>query len=1038
MPLQPLPPHVDLPALEHEVIARWQHADVVGRALTARTGGQRWTFYEGPPTANGKPGTHHMEARSFKDLFCRYRTMRGYDVPRRAGWDCHGLPVELAVEKELGFTSKHDIEAYGIAEFNARCRESVLRHVADFEAMSNRMAFWLDYAHAYRTMDSAYVESVWWSLATLWRKGLLSESYRVTPYCPRCETALSDHEVAQGYATVTDPSVYFHAPATSGPLADLGASLLVWTSLPWTIYPNTLIAVNPEVTYQAVRISDGNVFVVAEPLVEAVLGTDVEVLGSWTGRELEGTTYQRFYDVPGIHDGATPAHFVALADYVTVDSGTGLVGQSPAFGADDMATAERYQAPVVNPVDRSGHFTPGLPLVGGRQIRDCDGIVLDDLDARGLVLRREPYEHSFPLCWRCDTPLVYYAIPSWYVRTTAAKDALLRENAKTDWHPETIRTGRYGDWLENNVDWALSRNRYWGTPLPLWRCGNGHITPVESLTDLSQRAGRDLADLDPHRPFVDEVTVPCADCGETARRVEEVIDCWYDAGAMPFAQWGAPHRGDAEFTASYPAQFIAEGLDQTRGWFYTLMAIGTLVFDRSAYESVLCLGIILAEDGRRMSKHFGNILEPMALMERHGADAVRWFMLAGGSPWGARRVGSAALDEVTRKVLLTTWSTASFHTLYADACGWSPAVPGPEPADRPALDRWALAELADTVSVVTAALDAFDPTSAGRRIAGFVDDLSNWYVRRSRRRFWAGDPAALATLHECLTTLARLLAPFTPFLADQLWHALVVATDDTAPDSVHLADWPAAGADDAGLRAEVGAVRRLVELGRSARAESAVPTRQPLREAVVSDPVRLGPDLLAELADELNVRSVRLIGQTEALTTTHFKPNFRGLGKRFGNETQAWAQEIRDQRVTRTAPGRYEVTLEGRTEVLGAEEVEELEAAATGYAVTTAGSSSVALDLTVTPELRRAGLARAASRAVNEARKAAGLDVTDRIELWWESDDAEMAQALTEHADAFAADVLAVIVTGRAPTADLSAYPSPELHVTFWLRAAGG
>ncbi|MGH3745518.1 MAG: class I tRNA ligase family protein, partial [Mycobacteriales bacterium] len=512
---------------------------------------------------------------------------------------------------------------------------------------------------------------------------------------------------------------------------------------------------------------------------------------------------------------------------------------------------------------------------------------------------------------------------------------------------------------------------------------------------------------------------------------------WYDAGSMPFAQWGAPHRNDEEFRRASPAQFIAEALDQTRGWFYTLMAIGTLVFDRSAYESVLCLGIILAEDGRRMSKHFGNILEPMALMERHGADAVRWFMLAGGSPWGARRVGTAALDEVTRKLLLTTWSTASFHTLYADACGWSPSSRDPAPGDRPALDRWALAELADTVAVATSALEVFDPTAAGRRIAAFADDLSNWYVRRSRRRFWAGDPAALATLQECLTTLALLLAPFTPFLADRLWESLVVATDDAAPDSVHLADWPVAGADEPALREQVTAVRRLVELGRAARAESGVPTRQPLGEAVVSDPVRLGPDLLAELADELNVRSVRPIGETEELSTTRFKPSFRGLGSRFGKQTQTWADEIRAQRVTKSGPDRYEVTALGRTEVLGPAEVEELEAATTGYAVTSAGSSSVALDLTVTPELRRSGLARSASRAVNEARKAAGLEVSDRIELWWATDDADLAEALTEHEDTFAADVLAVSVTRHAPAADLSAHPAPDLGATFWLRAAG-
>ena len=1037
MPLRPLPAHVDLPALEHEVLERWARTDVFGRTVSARHGAPQWVFYEGPPTANGKPGTHHMEARSFKDLFCRYRTMRGYAVPRRAGWDCHGLPVELAVEKELGFSTKHDIEAYGIAEFNARCRESVVRHVADFEAMSNRMGFWLDYANAYRTMDASYVESVWWSLKVLWDKGFLSEAYRVTPYCPRCGTGLSDHEVAQGYATVTDPSVYFHTPATSGPLADLGAHLLAWTSLPWTIYPNTLIAVHPDVTYQAVRTRDGAVFVVAEPLVETVLGSEVEVLGSWAGRELEGTSYQPFYAVPGIVDGEGTVHVVALADYVTVDAGTGLVGQSPAYGADDMATALRYGSPVVNPVDRSGRFQDGLPLVGGRPIRDCDEIVVEDLVGRGLVLRREPYEHSFPLCWRCDTPLVYYALPSWYIRTTAAKDALLRENDRTDWHPETIKHGRYGDWLANNVDWALSRNRYWGTPLPLWRCAEGHVTAVGSLADLSARAGRDLTGLDPHRPYIDEVQIPCGDCGGPAHRVPEVIDGWYDSGAMPFAQWGAPHRNQGEFEATFPAQFIAEGLDQTRGWFYTLMAVSTLVFDRSSYETVLCLGIILAEDGRRMSKHFGNILEPMALMERHGADTVRWFMLAGGSPWGARRVGATTLDEVTRKVLLTTWSTASFHTLYADAAGWSPSPADPAAADRHVLDRWALAELADTVTTVTAALDAFDPTTAGRRIAAFVDDLSNWYVRRSRRRFWAGDPAALATLQECLEALTLLLAPFTPFLADRLWAALAVATDETAPDSVHLADWPAAGAAEEELREQVAAVRRLVELGRAARAESGVPTRQPLAEAVVSDPVRLGPELLADLADELNVRTVRGIGESEALSTVRYKPRFRGLGRRFGRDTQAWAARISDQQVVKTAPGAYEVAVDGVAEVLGSEEVEELEAAATGYAVVSAGASSVALDLTLTPELRRAGVARAASRLVNEARKSAGLAVSDRIELWWSSDDAEVHRALTEHGAALAADVLAVSVTAHAPAADLSEHPAPELPATFWLRAAG-
>ncbi|HVV30388.1 MAG TPA: isoleucine--tRNA ligase [Mycobacteriales bacterium] len=1035
MPLRPFPAQVDLPALERETLVRWSRTDVFARTLAQTAAGPAWIFYEGPPTANGMPGTHHVEARAFKDLFCRYRTQRGYSVPRRGGWDCHGLPVELAVEKELGFTSKHDIEAYGIAEFNAKCRESVLRHVDAFEQMSARMGYWLDYDNAYRTMDPHYIESVWWSLKTLYDKGLLAEDHRIAPYCPRCETGLSDHEVAQGYATVTDPSVYFRMPVTSGPLADLGAHLLVWTTQPWTIFVNTLVAVHPEVTYVAARTGGGDVLVVAEPLLADALGDDVEVLARYQGRELERTTYQRLFDVPGIYDGATPAHYVALADYVTVDAGTGLVGQSPAFGADDMETARAYGAPVVNPVRRDGHFEADLPVVGGLQVKVADQAVIDDLRDRSLLWHEQPFEHSYPLCWRCDTRLLYYALPSWYVRTTARKDEMLAQNAKTDWHPATIRDGRYGDWLANNVDWALSRNRYWGTPLPLWRCNDGHITAIGSLAELSAAAGRDVTGIDPHRPFIDEVEIRCSHCNTPARRVEEVIDCWYDAGSMPFAQWGAPHRNNAEFEAAFPAQYIAEALDQTRGWFYTLMAIGTLVFDQSPYESVLCLGIILAEDGRRMSKHLGNILEPIPLMERHSADALRWFMVASGSPWSARRVGHQALDEVVRKVLLTTWNTASFLALYADASGWEPSAADPPASRRPVLDRWALAELAATVTEVTVALETFDSPRAARRIAAFVDDLSNWYVRRSRRRFWAGDPAALATLHDCLRDLCRLLAPFMPFLADELWQRLVVAVEPDAPDSVHLAGWPQAGAQNPTLQSQVALTRRLVELGRGARAESGVRTRQPLARALVAAGgfAELPDDLRREVAEELNVGALEaLSGDLVELTV---KPNFRALGKRFGNRTQQVARQVGADGYDR-ATGTIRVELDGAAVELGADELIVNETPREGWAVTSGDGASVALDLALTPALVRAGLAREVSRLVNEARKKAGLAVTDRIELWWRA-AGEVAAAVEEHLDTLTADVLAVAVVRGRPDADLSPYDAPDLSLTIWLREAG-
>jgi isoleucyl-tRNA synthetase len=1035
MPFSPLPPQVDLPALEHETLQRWTDTKVFARTLEQTATGTPWVFYEGPPTANGAPGTHHVEGRAFKDLFCRYQTQRGRSVARRAGWDCHGLPVELAVEKELGFTNKHDIEEYGIAEFNAKCRESVLRHVGAFEQMSNRMGYWLDYDNAYRTMDPQYIESVWWSLKTLYTKGLLTEDHRIAPYCPRCETGLSDHEVAQGYADVIDPSVYFRMPVTSGPLADLGAHLLVWTTQPWTIYVNTMVAVHPDVTYVAVRIPAGDVLVVAEPLVASAVGDDAVEVARFTGRELEHTTYQGLFEVPGIADSEAPKFFIGLADYVTVDSGTGLVGQSPAFGADDMETARAYGAPVVNPVQRNGHFEDGLAVVGGAQVKTADRLVINDLAARGLLWRETAYEHSYPLCWRCDTRLLYYALPSWYVRTTARKGELLRENARTDWHPKTIRDGRYGDWLSNNIDWALSRNRYWGTPLPLWRCEDNHITPIGSLAELSEAAGRDVSDLDPHRPFIDDVEIACATCEKQAHRVEEVIDCWYDAGSMPFAQWGAPHRNNEQFEAAFPAQFIAEGLDQTRGWFYTLMAIGTLVFDRSPYESVLCLGIILAEDGRRMSKHLGNILEPIPLMERNTADALRWFMVASGSPWSSRRVGHQALDEVVRKVLLTTWNTASFFTLYADAASWDPSVGAPVAADRPVLDRWALSELAATTVEVTAAMDVFDSPRAARRIATFIDDLSNWYVRRSRKRFWAGDPAALATLHTCLTELCQLLAPFTPFLADALWARLVVSVDATAADSVHLAGWPALTETDEALSRDVAVVRRLVELGRSARAESGVRTRQPLGRALVGAAgfTQLSDELRAEIAEELNVTTLEALSGD--LVDIGVKPNFRALGKRFGKRTQEIAQQVTTEAYD-SATGRLTVTLDGVAEELGPDELIVTETPRIGWAVASGEGASVALDLELNPALVRAGLAREVSRLVNEARKNTGLAITDRIELWWDA-EGDTADAIVEHQQALVADVLATTVTRGRPDQDLSPHAAPDLGLTVWLRGAG-
>ncbi|MQA35582.1 isoleucine--tRNA ligase [Modestobacter roseus] len=1045
-PFRALPPQVDLPALEHEVLEQWEADKVFARSLEGSADKPQWVFYEGPPTANGRPGTHHIEARAFKDVFPRFKTMQGFHVPRRAGWDCHGLPVEIAVEQELGFAGKPDIERFGIAEFNAKCRESVERHVDAFAELTHRMGYWVDMSTAYRTMDASYIESVWWSLKQVFDKGLLVEDHRVAPYCPRCGTGLSDHEVAQGYETLTDPSVYVRLPVTDGEWAGR-ADLLVWTTTPWTLPSNTAVAVHPDVTYVVARTGAGT-FVVAEPLLTAVLGEDgpdnpVEVLARTTGRDWERVHYQRPFELVEFPEGDT--HYVVLADYVTTDDGTGLVHQSPAFGAEDFAVCRGYGLPVVNPIDPTGHFAAEVPLVGGHFFKAADPTLVQDLSDRGVLFRELRYEHSYPHCWRCHTPLMYYAQPSWYIRTSQVKDQLLAQNERTHWHPESIQWGRYGDWLNNNVDWALSRDRYWGTPLPIWRndADPTRMVVVGSLAELSELTGTDLSDLDPHRPFIDDVTFTVPGEKGTYRRVRQVIDAWYDSGSMPFAQWGAPHRNKAEFEAAYPAQFIAEAIDQTRGWFYTLMAVGTLVFEQSSYENVLCLGHILAEDGRKMSKHLGNILEPMPLMDRHGADAVRWFMLAGGSPWSARRVGHETLSEVVRKVLLTYWNTASFFTLYAETNGWDPAAtPAPPRAERPLLDRWALAELASVTAGVTDALEQFDTQTAGRLLATFVDDLSNWYVRRSRRRFWDGDPAALGTLHEVLDGLTRLMAPFTPFLTERVWRSAVLPGAEGATDSVHLADWPTVDADarDDALVEQVALVRRLVELGRSARTTSKVRTRQPLARALVSAPgwSQLPRDLVAEVADELNVAGLEELAAVGGdLVDVSVKIDFRALGRRLGKQVQAVATAVAAtdaaDLVAAYRAGNAAVEVDGTPVALEDGDLIVTETPREGWTVASAGGLTVALDLTLTPELERAGLVREVVRLVQEARKASGLAVSDRIQVWWTGEGA-LAAALTEAGGTWAGEVLATAV--HAQTAGTGDGLEGPAGARFWIARA--
>src|SRR4051812_46811493 len=735
-PHRPLPAQADFPALEEQVLERWREHDVYRESLRRREGAPPYVFYEGPPTANGRPGSHHVLARVFKDVFPRYRTMRGFYSYRKGGWDCHGLPVEIAVQEKLGFESKQQIEEYGIAEFNARCRESVFEFLEDWTRLTERIGYWVDLDHPYRTLDTPYVESVWWALRQLWDKDLLYEGFKVVPYCPRDGTALSSHEVSQGYQDVEDPSVYVIYPVTK-PAGALraGDQLLVWTTTPWTLVSNAAVAVDPELTY--VRTANGEVL--AEALVQRVLGDGAVVAERFPGREMLGAGYEPPFPFIPASDYGAKGHTVLPGDFVSAEDGTGIVHTAIAFGEDDFRLGAEQGLAVINPVRADGTYDERIGPYAGRFVKDADADLVEDLRGRGRLFRAERLLHAYPHCWRCGTPLLYYAKPSWYIRTSALRDRLLAANETVTWHPPHIKHGRFGKWLENNVDWAISRERYWGTPLPVWRCANGHVEALGSMAAVTERSGKPLED--PHRPYVDEHTWPCAECGDTMRRVPEVIDVWFDSGAMPFAQWHAPFEHEELFEQRFPADFICEALDQTRGWFYSLLAVSTLLFDAAPYRNVVCLGLLLDGNGEKMSKSKGNIVVPWDVIDAHGADAFRWYFFTSKYPWDGYLFSLEAVGEALRQFLLQLWNTYGFYVLYANAAG--EGYDRAEPATD--LDRWALSRLQGTVAAVTEAMERYDATTAGRHVATLMDELSNWYVRRSRRRFWDGDPAAFGT-----------------------------------------------------------------------------------------------------------------------------------------------------------------------------------------------------------------------------------------------------------------------------------------------------
>jgi len=1013
MTFGPVDPELDLPALEDRALARWRSNDVVKHVTKLREGASPWIFYEGPPTANGRPGLHHVWARVFKDLYPRFQTMRGHAVPRKGGWDCHGLPVELEIEKELGLATKADIEAYGIEAFNQRCRESVQRYAEDWSQLTSRSGVWIDTADPYWTMTNDYIESVWWLVRQLWDKGLLYEGHRVSPYCGRCGTALSSHEVAQGYKDIVDPSIYVRFPLTGegGSGAPADADLLVWTTTPWTLVSNVAAAVGPSFTY--VRIASPtqggrDLVMVAE--AAARLFPDSPVLHSWNGTELAGWRYERPFDILDAPVTEHPAWRVVVADYVAVDDGSGIVHIAPAFGEEDSQVARAEGLPVLNPVDADARFDHRVPRWQGQFVKDADRSLIEDLDSRGRLVAEQAYEHSYPHCWRCGTPLIYWAKTSWFARTSERREDLLAQNERIGWHPDHIKHGRFGRWLEGNIDWALSRDRYWGTPLPIWRCnGCDHVSCVGSVAELSSLAGRDLSDLDLHRPYVDDVTWTCTEegCQGTVRRLTPVLDAWFDSGSMPSAQQHYPFGDDEAFTTAFPADFICEAIDQTRGWFYSLLAVNTLVFDSTPYKNVVCLGHIVDENGQKMSKSRGNAIDPWDALTAFGADGLRWNFFSVGQPWGPRRVFEEGIRESTRQTLVTLWNVFSFFTTYADLDGWQPSPDGSAGlSPTHVLDRWVLHELDDTVAVVTAALDGFDALGGATRLARFVDDLSNWYVRRSRPRFWkASDPAAHATLHHCLVVTAQLLAPFCPFLSDEIYVAL------TGELSVHTSDWPvASGRADARLGADMAAARRLVALGRSARTDAKVKVRQPLARALLlyADGVAPSDDVLAEVASELNVKSLEAVDTLSGLITWTAAPNFRVLGPRLGpkvNEVKAALASADGAELRRALDEQGYVEVAG--ERLTADELTLRAERHEHFALAEDAGWAVALDLQLDDALRREGSARELIRSLNDLRKEVGLAIADRIDLQLATDDTLWA-AVEEHQDYIKSEVLAV------------------------------
>ncbi|KPL04220.1 MAG: isoleucyl-tRNA synthase [candidate division Zixibacteria bacterium SM23_73_2] len=983
--------------MEKEILSFWEKNKIFEKSISIRKDSPHFVFYEGPPTANGKPGIHHVISRTIKDLICRYKTMKGFRVDRKAGWDTHGLPVEIEVEKELGLKTKADIEKYGIAKFNTKCRESVFRYVKEWDELTKRMGYWLDLNDAYITCSNEYIESVWWSLSEYFKKGLIYQGYKIVPYCPRCGTALSSHEVAQGYEEVEDPSVFVKMELED----EKGTYFLVWTTTPWTLISNVALAFGSELIYAKVEYK-GERLILAKALLDSVLKDDFKILEEFKGKKLEGKRYKPLYEFVKID--RSRAFYVTLADFVSLEEGTGIVHIAPAFGEDDYKLSRVYSLPLVQPVDEVGEFTQEVTPWQGMFVKDADPLILEDLKKRKLLFDSGKYLHTYPFCWRCESPLVYYARKSWYIKTTAYKDKLISSNRKINWQPPEIGTGRFGEWLEGNVDWALSRERFWGTPLNIWICEScGEKKTISSIKELGELAGRLPENLDLHKPMIDTITFKCPNCSGLMKRTPEVIDCWFDTGSMPFAQWHYPFENQDEFKSNFPSNFISEGVDQTRGWFYSLLAISVFLFEKSSYKNVIVIEMIQDKDGAKMSKSKGNVIDPWEVLDVQGADALRWYLISVSHPWFPTRVSKEAITEVGRKLLSTLRNSYTFFALYANIDDFDPSKYNSPVEKRPLIDRWLISRLNSLINKVNRSLDSYDVTRAARNMQDFlIEDLSNWYVRRNRRRYWGSGMEkdkvdAYLTLWETLLSLIKLLAPYIPFISEELYQQLSAKDQNGKKQSVHL-DFYARAQDnliDPDLEEGMEGIKRIASLGRAVRNKAKIKIRQPLEKLKVKLPYqklkKKASDLFDLVKEEVNVKEVEVITDDSSLLTLRAHPNFSLLGPKLGEKAKKVAEKIltfsQDDLKKFRKEGKFSLKLEGEIYDLNSEEVAIGEEGKDGWVVESDFGYKVFLFVVLNEDLKDEGFARELVNKIQNMRKSAGFEVMDKITVDIKSSD---------------------------------------------------